>query len=292
MGRGGDHRRRNDDLQGLSRPPAADGCVVRVEAAGAHFLDTLMIRGKYQVTPALPFIPGIEVAGTVVEAHPASRFQPGERICALLDHGAFAEYAAVPAIGAAKIPDDFPIRDAVSLPVIFPTAHLTLKDRAGLKAGETVLVHAGAGGVGSAAIQLARHWGARVIATAAGAEKRAICQDLGAQETIDYSAEPLVERVRDHRRGRRRHRHRSRGRPGGRGQPAVPRLGRPIGDCRLRRRRHRRPAVQPPVTASRNGWRGWRRHSPRRCSRGTPWRWRSGSTGPRPGSAPRPGARW
>lgn len=179
------------------RPLAADGCVVRVEASGANFLDTLMIRGRYQSKPALPFIPGIEVAGTVVEAAPGSRFQPGDRICALLDHGGFAEYAAVPAIGAERIPDDFPIRDAVTLPVIFPTAYLALKDRAGLRPGETVLVHAGAGGVGSAAIQLARHWGARVIATAAGAEKLAICRSLGADDVIDYSAEPLVERVRE-----------------------------------------------------------------------------------------------
>ncbi|MFG1304721.1 NADPH:quinone oxidoreductase family protein [Xanthobacter autotrophicus] len=184
--------------------PVADGdrCVVRVDAAGVNFLDTLMIRGKYQVKPALPFIPGIEVAGTVAEAGPSSRFRPGERICALIDHGAFADYAAVPAIGAEKIPDDFPIRDAVALPVIFPTAHVALKDRAGVKAGETVLVHAGAGGVGSAAIQLARHWGARVIATAGGPEKVALCRTLGAEEVIDYAAEPIVERVREITAGR------------------------------------------------------------------------------------------
>ncbi len=179
------------------RPAAANGCIVKVEAAGANFLDTLMIRGRYQSKPQLPFIPGIEVAGTIVEAAPGSRFQTGDRICALLDHGGFAEYAAVPEVGAEKIPDDFPMSDAVTLPVIFPTAHVALKDRAGLKAGETVLVHAGAGGVGSAAIQLARHWGARVIATAAGAEKLAICRTLGADETIDYAAEPIVERVRE-----------------------------------------------------------------------------------------------
>lgn len=174
-----------------------EGCVVRVEAAGVNFLDTLMIRGKYQVKPLPPFIPGIEVVGTVVETGAQGRFRVGQRICALLDKGAFAEFAAVPALGAEAVPDDFPIREAVALPVIYPTAHLALKDRAGLKPGETVLVHAGAGGVGSAAIQLARHWGARVIATAAGAEKLALCSAMGAEHVIDYAVEPLVERVRE-----------------------------------------------------------------------------------------------
>lgn len=179
-----------------------DGCVVEVAAAGVNFLDTLMIRGRYQVKPPLPFTPGIEVAGTVVEAGPDSPFRPGERLCALLDHGGFADHAAIPALGAQKIPDDFPLRDAVALPVIYPTAHLALRHRAALKAGETVLVHAGAGGVGSAAIQLARHWGARVIATAGGPQKTALCRELGADETIDYAVEPLVERVKEITHGR------------------------------------------------------------------------------------------
>ncbi|MDI4655434.1 NADPH:quinone oxidoreductase family protein [Xanthobacter autotrophicus] len=179
-----------------------DGCVVKVAAAGVNFLDTLMIRGRYQVKPPLPFTPGIEVAGTVVEAGPDSRFRPGDRLCALMDHGGFADHAAVPALGAQKLPDDFPLREAVALPVIYPTAHLALRHRAGLKAGETVLVHAGAGGVGSAAIQLARHWGARVIATAGGPQKTALCRDLGADEIIDYAAEPLVERVKEITHGR------------------------------------------------------------------------------------------
>ncbi|MBP2231056.1 NADPH2:quinone reductase [Azospirillum agricola] len=179
------------------RPAAdGDGCVIRVEAAGVNFLDTLMIRGQYQVKPPLPFTPGIEVAGTVVEAGPGSPYREGDRLCALLDHGGFAEYARVPRVGSERIPDDFPMREAVALPIIYPTAHLALRHRANLRAGETVLVHAGAGGVGSAAIQLARHWGARVIATAGGPDKTALCRELGADLVIDYTAEPLVEAVR------------------------------------------------------------------------------------------------
>lgn len=190
-------------LEDLPMPQPGPGeCVVRVEAAGVNFLDTLMIRGRYQVKPQLPFTPGIELAGTVTARGEGCRFQEGDRICALVDHGAFADYAKVGPVGAELVPADFPLTEAVALPVVYPTAHVTLHDRAGLKAGETVLVHAGAGGVGSAAIQLARHAGARVIATAGGADKGALCRELGAHEVIDYASEPLTERVRELTAGR------------------------------------------------------------------------------------------
>lgn len=183
-------------LETLPRPrPQADECVVRVEAAGVNFLDTLMIRGRYQVKPPLPFTPGIEVAGTVIAAGASSRFRAGDRICALLDRGGYAEEVRVGPMGAERIPADFPSDEAVALPVIYPTAHVALRDRARLQPGETVLVHAGAGGVGSAAIQLARHFGARVIATAAGEDKLALCRQLGAHDTIDYAVEPVAQRV-------------------------------------------------------------------------------------------------
>ena len=185
-------------FEDLPRPaPQAGECVVRVEAAGVNFLDTLMIRGRYQVKPPLPFTPGIEVAGTVIATGDGSRFRTGERICALIDHGGYAEEVRVGPVGAERIPEDFPVREAVALPVIYPTAHVALIDRARLKAGETVLVHAGAGGVGSAAIQLARHFGAKVIATAAGAEKLALCREMGADAVIDYATEPVAERVKE-----------------------------------------------------------------------------------------------
>lgn len=184
-------------LDDLPIPQAGPGeCVVRVEAAGANFLDTLMIRGRYQVKPPLPFTPGVELAGTVVARGAGCRFQEGNRICALVDHGAYADYARVGPVGSELVPPDFSLTEAVALPVVYPTAYVALHDRAGLKSGETVLVHAGAGGVGSAAIQLARHAGARVIATAGGADKVALCLELGAHEAIDYAAEPVTERVR------------------------------------------------------------------------------------------------
>lgn len=190
-------------LRDLPEPAVSgDRCLIRVEAAGVNFLDTLMIRGRYQVKPPLPFTPGVEVAGVVAARGPDSPFQLGDRLCAMIDHGGFAEMAVVPPVAAQRLPDDFPLREAVALPIIYPTAHLALRHRAGLKAGETVLVHAGAGGVGSAAIQLARHWGARVIATAGGAEKAAICRELGADIVIDYNNGPLVDSLREATGGR------------------------------------------------------------------------------------------
>ena len=134
---------------------AADECLVRVEAAGVNFLDTLMMRGLYQVKPRLPFTPGVEIVGVVVERGPDSPYAVGDRLCALVDQGGFAEFARVPRLASLRIPADMPARDAVSLPSVYPTAFLALRDRARLEAGESVLVHAGAGGVGSAAIQLA-----------------------------------------------------------------------------------------------------------------------------------------
>ncbi len=182
--------------------PTGDSCLLRVEAAGVNFLDTLMIRGQYQVKPPPPFTPGIEVVGTVVAPGPDSPYAAGERIAAMVDIGGYAEYAAVPRLTSARVPEGMSIRDAAGLPIVYPTAFLALRQRAALRAGETVLIHAGAGGVGSAAIQLAKHWGARVIATAGGAAKVALCRELGADAAIDYRAEPLADAVRRETGGR------------------------------------------------------------------------------------------
>jgi NADPH:quinone reductase len=182
--------------------PAGDACLLRVEAAGVNFLDTLMIRGRYQVKPKLPFTPGIEVVGTVVAPGPDSPYAAGERIAAMVDLGGYAEYALVPRLASARVPEGMTIRDAAGLPIVYPTAFVALRHRAGLQAGETVLVHAGAGGVGSAAIQLAKHWGARVIATAGSAAKVALCRQLGADAAIDYRTEPLAEAIKRETGGR------------------------------------------------------------------------------------------
>jgi NADPH2:quinone reductase len=182
--------------------PTGDGSLLRVEAAGANFLDTLMIRGQYQVKPPVPFTPGIEVVGTVVQPGPESPYAAGERICAMLDLGGYAEYVVVPRLASERVPEGMSVRDAAGLPIVYPTAFLALRHRAAVQAGETVLVHAGAGGVGSAAIQLAKHWGARVIATAGGPDKVALCLTLGADAAIDYRAEPIADAVRRETGGR------------------------------------------------------------------------------------------
>ena len=190
-------------LRDIPLPRATgESCLLRVEAAGVNFLDTLMIRGQYQVKPPLPFTPGIEVVGTVAEPGPDCPYKTGERIAAMVEYGGYADYALAPRLASAVVPEGMSIRDAAGLPIVYPTAFLALRQRAALQAGETVLVHAGAGGVGSAAIQLARHWGARVIATAGGAAKVALCLELGADAAIDYRAEPIAEAVRRETGGR------------------------------------------------------------------------------------------
>jgi NADPH:quinone reductase len=176
--------------------PSGDEALIRIEATGLNFLDTLVVRGQYQVKPPLPFSPGVEIAGTVAAIGPDSPYRVGDRLCAACNFGGFAEYAIAPRLGSEKLPPEINSRDAVALLTIYPTAHLALRNRAGVKPGDTVMVTAAAGGVGSATIQLAKHWGARVVVAAGSAEKVAICQDLGADFVINYRVEKLVETVR------------------------------------------------------------------------------------------------
>ena len=194
------------EMRLVDRPnptPEPGTYVVRVEAAGVNFSDTLMLRGQYQRKPALPFTPGIELAGTIVAAGPDTALPPGQRICASVPTGGYAEFAAVPAQAARAIPDDVPSEAAVVLlGVNYPTSHYALHNRAQMRAGETVLVHAAAGGVGSAAVQIALAAGCRVIATASTEAKRAICLQLGAERAIDYTAEDWVDQVRQATDGR------------------------------------------------------------------------------------------
>lgn len=176
--------------------PTGDAALVKVEAAGLNFLDTLVVRGQYQAKPSLPFSPGVEVGGTVVAVGPQSPFKPGDRIAAPCDFGGFAEYAIARRDGSQLLPPDMPARDGVAMLTTYPTAHIALRERAQMKPGDLVLVTAGAGGVGSATIHLAKHWGAKVIAAVGGVDKAAICNALGADYVIDYSLEKIVEAVR------------------------------------------------------------------------------------------------
>jgi NADPH:quinone reductase len=167
---------------------------IAVSAGALNFADSLLCQGTYQDKPPLPFTPGLEVCGTVLEAPIASAFSPGQRVIALpaLPFGGLAERCVAEAADVFAVPDSLDDVTAAALPVTYQTGWFGLYRRAGLQGDETVLVHAGAGGVGSAAIQLARARGARVIATAGGAEKVRLCLELGADIAIDYRADDFV----------------------------------------------------------------------------------------------------
>jgi NADPH2:quinone reductase len=180
---------------------------LHVHAASLNFPDVLMCRGEYQVKPPIPFTPGAEVAGVVdATGEGVSGAAVGDRVLAIPSAGGFAEYTtAVAPGGIFAIPDSMPFGAASALHVVYQTGHLALHRRAHIQAGETLLVHAGAGGVGSAAIQLGLAAGARVIATAGGPDKVAICKQLGAELAIDYREHDFVDAVKEFTEGRGAH---------------------------------------------------------------------------------------
>ena len=162
---------------------------VRVEACGIGLPDVFMCRGDYALTPKRPFTPGQELAGVVLEAGEGAQARVGERVMAVsaffLGHGGFAEEAWVLDDFCFRVPDDMPVAEAAAFLIPYHTAYVGLVRRGGLRAGETLLVLGGAGGTGSAAIQLGAALGARVIATARGDERQEFCRTLGADVVFD-----------------------------------------------------------------------------------------------------------
>jgi NADPH:quinone reductase len=187
----------------LADPPLEEGQLrIRVEAAAVNFPDALLVAGTYQIKPPPPFIPGMEAAGVVVESR-AAGFPTGAAVSLLLDGvGGYATHVVCPASRAFLVPEGMSFEDAAALTVTYQTSWFALHRRARLAAGETLLVHAGAGGVGSAAIQLGKAAGARVIATAGGAAKVEVCRALGADVVVDYTASDFVEVVKAETGGR------------------------------------------------------------------------------------------
>lgn len=178
------------ELVDLDVPEAGDGMVaVDVHAAGAGFVDVLMSRGEYQIVPPLPFVPGIEFAGVVRTAPAGSGFEPGQRVAASSLGGAFAEVALAPAILTFPLPERMSFEQGAALVVNYQTAHLGLVRRGRLAEGETVLIHGAAGGVGTAAIQVARALGGRTIAVATGAAKLDAARAAGADEAVDAAGD-------------------------------------------------------------------------------------------------------
>lgn len=161
--------------------------LVRIRAAGVNFPDTLMIRDLYQMKPPRPFAPGGEMAGDVIAVgEEVEGFALGDRVLALTGHGGFATHINVPVGNAIKVPDTIPYDEAAAFIFTYGTSHHALKDRAELKAGESLFILGAAGGVGAAAIELGKATGARVIAGVSSEEKAAFCKDLGADETLIY----------------------------------------------------------------------------------------------------------
>ena len=193
---------RLDDIE-PPRPGPGD-VVIDVEAAALNFPDILYCQGRYQERPPLPFTPGLEASGTVTAAGEGATVPVGTRVLALTTppRGGLAEQVAVPEDQVFPIPDSLSWPKAAALFVTYQTGWCALHRRAALQPGETLLVHAGAGGVGSAAIQLGKAAEARVIATAGGEKKTRICKDLGAEVVIDYRSEDFVEVVKEATDGR------------------------------------------------------------------------------------------
>ncbi len=186
------------ELAEVAPPPMQSGAVrIAVRAAGLNFADSLMIKGQYQVKPPLPFSPGLEISGHVVDVAPdVTGYAPGDRVMAVLPYGGFAEQVVAQATDVFSIPDSLDDVQAAGFPIAYGTSHVGLRDKLNLQAGETLLVHGAAGGVGLTAVEIAKKLGATVIATAGGAEKLQIAKDYGADHLIDYKTQDIRARVK------------------------------------------------------------------------------------------------
>ncbi|MFY9555848.1 MAG: NADPH:quinone oxidoreductase family protein [Blastocatellia bacterium] len=183
----------------IERPqPGDDQILVRVNAAGLNFPDLLIITGKYQFKPALPFSPGFEIAGTVEQRGArVSKFSEGQHVIAQVPVGGFAEYAVAEAANAYPKPESMSDEEAAVFPLVYQTAYFGLAYRGALKKGETVLIHSAAGGVGLAAVQIARALGAgKIIGTAGSDDKLALVRDNGADIVLNYQTEDFVDAVK------------------------------------------------------------------------------------------------
>jgi NADPH2:quinone reductase len=174
--------------------PQKGQVLVRIEAASLNFPDLLIVQNKYQMKPDLPFVPGSEYAG-VIEAvgEGVTNLKVGQSVACLSGTGGFGTHTLAPAKLCMPLPTGFPAVDAAAFIMIYATSHHALIDRAALQAGETVFILGAAGGVGTAAIQIAKAAGARVIAAASTDEKCALCKTLGADETINYTTQNMRE---------------------------------------------------------------------------------------------------
>jgi NADPH2:quinone reductase len=186
-------------LESVSLPvpqPGENEILVAVAAAGVNRPDVLQRQGGYPPPPGAPETPGLEIAGEVVAVGSGvRRYRPGDRVCALVAGGGYAEYCAVAEANALPIPGDLSMVEAAGLPETFFTVWTNVFTRGRLQDGEILLVHGGSSVIGTTAIMMAKVWGARVFTTAGSAEKCRACEDLGAERAINYREEDFVEAV-------------------------------------------------------------------------------------------------
>jgi putative PIG3 family NAD(P)H quinone oxidoreductase len=183
--------------------PAAGEVLIRIAAAGVNRADLMQRQGFYPPPPGAPPYPGLECSGQITAvAAGVTGLRPGDEVCALLAGGGYAEQVAVPAVQVLPVPAGLSTADAAALPEVACTVYANVFMTAGLKPGETLLVHGGASGIGTMAIQLARAHGARVACTAGSPEKLRRCRELGADLAIDYTSEDFGGAVRDFTDGR------------------------------------------------------------------------------------------
>ena len=189
-----------DTLKPVERPkpiPREDEVVIRVEAAGVARADVMQRRGKYPPPPGASDIPGLDVAGIIDSVGSAvTEWKSGDPVCAILAGGGYAEFCSVPAVQVLPIPAGWSAVEAVTLPENLFTVYDNLITRAGLKKGETTLIHGGTSGIGSMAIMLSRAWGAIPIATAGTKEKCDACESFGAEHAINYKESDFVTEVK------------------------------------------------------------------------------------------------
>ena len=188
-------------LRPSTRPtpqPAAGEVLIKVSAAGINRPDLLQRQGHYPVPPGASDIPGLEIAGTVVAlGFGAHHLAIGDKVCALVAGGGYADYCAVPAIQCLPVPTGLSFAEAAGLPETFFTVWSNLVDRAHFAAGKTVLIHGGTSGIGTTAIQLVKALGGRAFATAGSADKVLACERLGAERGINYQTEDFVQIVKE-----------------------------------------------------------------------------------------------
>jgi NADPH2:quinone reductase len=185
-------------LRDLPEPrPAPGQARIAIHACGLNFADLLMAEGRYQEKPALPFIPGLELAGTVLDLGPGTTGPaPGTRVAVYAGQGGLAEQGCFPVDSLLPLPPAMPMAEAAGFQIAYGTSHLALTHKARLQPGETLLVLGAASGVGLTAVEVGKHLGSRVIATTRGAEKGAVARAAGADEVIDSDHPDLKSALR------------------------------------------------------------------------------------------------